>query len=35
LLERVRVRQGEGAIPLHLTQSHEGRENYEEFCNEI
>jgi hypothetical protein len=32
LLERVRVRQGEGEIPLPLTPSHEGRENYDEFC---
>jgi hypothetical protein len=31
LLERVRVRQGEGKIPLPLTPSRQGRENYNEF----
>jgi hypothetical protein len=29
-MERVRVRQGEGEIPLSLTLSHQGRENYKE-----
>jgi hypothetical protein len=33
LMERVRVRQGEGDIPLSLTPSRQGRENYKEFYN--
>jgi hypothetical protein len=30
-MERVRVRQGEGEVPLPLTPSRQGRENYNEF----
>jgi hypothetical protein len=33
LMERVRVRQGKGDIPLLLTPSRQGRENYKEFYN--
>jgi len=33
LMERVRVRQGKGDIPLPLTPFRQGRESYKEFCN--